>query len=134
LQALNSKLSFCLQPQNHLDTALQSTLTNIVEPTPAFEKALDALLRASLIRRDGRVVSVHREVQEAMNYASASDLQESFDAAVLIVNEAFPKRRHGIALFEQWAVCSQYIGDGVHLAWKFKEYRTGTQPRLKGLV
>ncbi len=68
-----------------------------------------------------------------MNYQNLEDLQDSFDAAVRIVSEAFPKRQHGISLFEQWAICSMYIHDGVHLATKFSIYtRPPAVSRLKG--
>ena len=112
------------------------TLTNVLAPTQALEDALEALVKAGLIKREGRVIYIHRVVQEAMNYHSAEDLQESFDAAVQIVAEAFPKRRHGISLFEQWAICSLYIHDAVHLINKFSHYtRPLVSPsRLKGQV
>lgn len=68
-----------------------------------------------------------------MNYQNLEDLQDSFDAAVRIVAEAFPKRQHGIALFEQWAICSMYIHDGVYLANRFAEYtRPHVVSHLKG--
>lgn len=111
----------------------QPTLTNIVQPTPALEAALDSLLKAGLIRRDNRIISVHREVQEAMNYHSTQELQECFEAAVKIVHEAFPKRKRGSSQFEQWSICSQYIHSGVHLIWKFKEHNFDTtSPQLDG--
>jgi len=53
--------------------------------SPSLEAALAELLGKNLIRRDNRVISVHRVVQEAMNYHSIEDLQASFDAAVSIV-------------------------------------------------
>jgi hypothetical protein len=105
----------------------------MLAPTQDLEAALDALSKAELITREGRVINVHRVVQEAMNYQNQEDLQESFDAAVAIVAEAFPKRRHGISLFEQWPICSLYIHDGVHVVKKFAEYtRVPTIPRLRG--
>jgi hypothetical protein len=96
---------------------------------------LEGLSKAELIKRDGRIINVHRVVQEAMNYQNQEDLQDSFDAAVGLVAEAFPKRRHGISLFEQWPICSLYIHDGVHLVHKFGEYtRPPITSRLKGYV
>lgn len=88
--------------------------------------------KAELITIDGRVISVHRVAQEAMNYHSLEDLQESFDAAVRIVAEAFPRRKHGISLFQQWPICQLYIHDAVHLVGKYSEYtRPPAVPRLK---
>ena len=77
---------------------------------------------AELIQRDGRVITVHRVVQEAMNYHSFQDLQESFDAAVRLVAEAFPRRQYGNPLFEEWPICALYIHDAFHLVQKFAEY------------
>jgi hypothetical protein len=79
------------------------------------------------------VLRVRHEVQEAINHPDLGDLQDSYDTAVRLVAEAFPKRSHGIPLLEQWATCSMYIHDGVHLAIKFAEYTRPPFPaRLKG--
>jgi hypothetical protein len=68
-----------------------------------------------------------------MNYQNQEDLQESYNAAVGLVAEAFPRRQYGISLFEQWPICSLYIHDGVHLANKFAEYtRPPVTARLRG--
>lgn len=56
----------------------------------ALEEAINELLEKGLIRKDQRNISVHRVVQEAMNYHSMEDLQASFDAAVRIVRYSFP--------------------------------------------
>lgn len=66
---------------------MEAALTSIVNITPALSAALDELRTANLIQWDHRIISVHRVVQEAMNYHSIEDLQASFDAAVRIVNE-----------------------------------------------
>jgi hypothetical protein len=107
----------------------------MLAPTQDLEEALESLSKAELITREVRIINVHRVVQEAMNYQNQEDLQESFDAAVAVVAEAFPKRRHGISLFEQWPICSLYIHDGVHVVKKFREYtRKPMVPRLKGYI
>jgi hypothetical protein len=130
---LNGKLAFCKQQPNLVDDE-HITLTNVLAPTQALEEALAALVKAELIQREGRAIFVHLVVQEAMNYYQ--DLQESYDAAVRIVDEAFPKRRYGNALFEQWAICSIYVHDAVHLIKKFSKYTRPPiiTPRLKGQV
>lgn len=131
-KALLEPLAFCRQQAAHLDSNTQATLTSVVAPTRALQDAIDELRRRNLIKTEGRILSVHREVQEAMNYHSAEELQDYFDAAISIVYEAFPKRKHGISLFSQWPVCSQYIHDGVHIALKFSEYtRPPIVPRLR---
>jgi hypothetical protein len=53
--------------------------------SPLLEAALIELLEKGLIKRDNKVIFVHRVVQEAMNYYSIKDLQASFDAAVSII-------------------------------------------------
>jgi hypothetical protein len=64
-------------------------LTSILTPTEALEGALETLVKAELIKRDGRALNVHRVVQEAMNYYSLEDLQESFDTVLQTVDEDF---------------------------------------------
>jgi hypothetical protein len=118
---LDGKLSFCKQPGIFLDEK-QNALTKVLSPSEDLEKAVQELLAARLIRREGRVLSVHREVQEATNYHNQADFQEAFDAAVRVVAEAFPKRRGGVSLFSQWAICGQYIHDAVHLIKKYAQY------------
>jgi len=63
---------------------LPDDLANVIV-SPALEAALAELLKAELIRKDNQTISVHRVVQEAVNYHSIEDLQVSFDAAVSIV-------------------------------------------------
>jgi hypothetical protein len=65
----------------------EAALTSIVNITPELSKALQELQKASLIRWDHDIIWVHRVVQEAMNYHSLEDLQESFNSAVCLVNE-----------------------------------------------
>lgn len=100
----------------------QNTLTSILSPSQALEDALGVLSKAGLIQRHNRMLRVSHQVQEAINHPDLGDLQESYNAAVRLVMEAFPKRRHGIPLLEQWETCAMYIHDGVHLAIKFAEY------------
>ena len=66
---------------------MEAALISIVNITPALSAALEELRTANLIQWNHRVISIHRVVQEAMNYHSIEDLQASFNAAVRIVNE-----------------------------------------------
>jgi len=86
---LDGKLAFAKQefPQYVNEQNREAALTSIVNITPALSAALDELRTANLIQWDHRVISMHRVVQEAMNYHSIEDLQTSLDAAVRIVNE-----------------------------------------------
>jgi hypothetical protein len=86
---LDGKLAFAKQEFPHYvnKQKREAALTSIVNITPALSAALDELRTANLIQWDHRVISVHRVVQEAMNYHSIEDLQTSLDAAVSIANE-----------------------------------------------
>jgi hypothetical protein len=82
---VNNKLSFIRHNFNYrtTDDSGDSLASMII--SPSLEAALAELLGKGLIRIDNRIISVHRVIQEAMNYHSIEDLQASFDAAVSIV-------------------------------------------------
>jgi hypothetical protein len=71
---------------------MEAALTSIINPTPALSAALDELKKANLIRWDHRSIAVHRVVQEAMNYHTLQDLQNSFNSAVHLVFEGMEWR------------------------------------------
>jgi len=65
-------------------------------------------------------------VQEAMNYHSTQELQDSFDSASALVYEAFPKQKHGDYMSKEWGACQSYISHGAHLSNQFATlHRTG---------
>lgn len=113
--ALNGKLHFCKQPDNLVDERSQAALSSVVNPPPALRAAIDELLRFQLIRQEGREIWVHRVVQEAMNYHSFDEFQESFDSASRLVYEAFPKQKHDDFIQDRSA-CQNYISHGAHLS------------------
>jgi hypothetical protein len=76
---------------------------------------MDELLRFQLIRQEGREIWVHRVVQEAMNYHTFDEFQESFDSASRLVYEAFPKQKHDDFIQDR-AACQSYISHGAHLS------------------
>lgn len=86
---MDGKLGFAKQefPQYVNEQKREAALFSIVNITPALSAAFEELRTANLIQWDHRVISVHRVVQEAMNYHSIEDLQTSLDAAIRIVNE-----------------------------------------------
>lgn len=53
---------------------------------PSLDATILELLEKRFIRKDDKTISVHRVVQEAMDYHSIEDLQESFGAAVQIAS------------------------------------------------
>jgi hypothetical protein len=81
---LNGKLSFIRSQTPAYVGNSPSSLVNVIT-SPPLEAALAELSEYGLIRRDNRIISIHRAVQEATNYLSIEDLQASFDAAVSIV-------------------------------------------------
>jgi hypothetical protein len=113
--ALNGKLHFCKQPDNLVDEKSQAALSSVVNPPPALRAAIDELLKFQLIRQEGREIWVHRVVQEAMNYHSFDEFQESFDSASRLVYEAFPKQKHDDFIQDRSA-CLNYISHGAHLS------------------
>jgi tetratricopeptide (TPR) repeat protein len=129
--ALNGKLSFAKQefPMYANSSTVEprlAPLTSIVNITPALSAALEELKAANLIRWDHRSIAIHRVVQEAMNYHSLQDLQESFNSAIHLVYEAFPKQVQGNTLYDEWPICAAYITHAVHLSKKFSEYNGPT--------
>jgi hypothetical protein len=122
-KALDGKLAFCKQNTNEKDEQDSETaLARVISTPPLLRAALDQLVTYKLIKEEGRELWAHRVVQEAMNYHSAEDLQDSFDAAVALVYEAFPKQVHGDYLSGQWGRCETYISHGIHLNLQFAKY------------
>ena len=117
--ALRGILSFCRQDTDVSVTALSNVLT----PNSALESAIEELLTASLINRDGRDLSIHRVVQEAMTYHDDQDLEDSFNAAVQLVHQAFPAQIEGAPLYNQWSTCEEYIQHGIHLTKRYLRFR-----------
>src|SRR5271155_5141703 len=120
--AIDGSLAFCKQDPTYVDSKDRASLFSVITPSPAFEKAIDELLAKELIRKDRHALSIHRVVQEAVNYHDVDDLQESFDIASRLVHEQFPKQLMGKSLGEEWNVCQEYIPHGVYLTKKYSDY------------
>jgi hypothetical protein len=119
-RALNGILTFCKKIPADED-GQQVALSTITTPSPALDEAIRELKAANLIKQDGRVLSIHRVVQEALNYMSLEDIQDYFNAVVQLVFEAFPRQMGGEPLLDQWSKCEDYIQHGIHLADKYVE-------------
>src|SRR5438067_2019049 len=89
---------------------------------PNLKMLIDELLAKGFIRKDRHILSIHRVVQEAINYHDVDDLQESFDIASRLVYEQFPKQDMSQSLFKEWSVCQDYIPHGVYLSKKYSDY------------
>jgi hypothetical protein len=121
-RALDGPLAYCKQDPTYVDSKDRASLFSVITPSPAFEKAIDELLVKELIRKDRHVLSIHRVVQEAVNYHDVDDLQESFDIASRLVYEQFPKQVISESLYKEWNVCQEYIPHGVYLSKKYSDY------------
>jgi hypothetical protein len=128
--ALEPVLSVFKQDAKHIDRNNRTSLVNL-SPTPTLQAALRELVRLGLIKNDGLNYTIHRVVQEAVNYADNDELQASFNTACRLVYEQFPKTStKENQLFSSWSRCQEYIAHAVYLAKKYVELmRTG---RLKG--
>jgi hypothetical protein len=121
---LDGKLAFCKQHPNHDDPDSQAALSSVITAPPPLRAAIDELVKLTLIKQEGRELSAHRVVQEAMNYHSTQDVQESFEAASTLVHEAFPKlENNNPPLPRQVRACQKYISHSTHLSLHF-----ATQP------
>lgn len=118
---MNGSLAFCKQEQIDIHRPTRLSIVNALTHSPAFEEAIKELLDRELIKRDNRVYSIHRVVQEATNYHDEEDLQDSFNIASRLTYEAFPKRIDQ-PLFKQWVICQTYIPHGVFLSKKFSAH------------
>lgn len=118
---LDGTLAWCKQQST--DDKQLATLYNLIGPTPAFEKAIKELLIRDLIKQTGpRLYSVHRIVQEGINWRDVHELQDSFQTAVRLVFEQFPKRDKDDNFFNKWSICQDYIQHGIQLSRKFQDY------------
>jgi hypothetical protein len=122
--ALNGKLSFIKRSQKIMDE--QASLASAVQSNPALDAVINELLDKSLIKKENRVISVHRVVQEAMNYHSLEDLQASFDAAVALVG--FP--RDYLGRFQPYNVCVGLRGVPEERNWRAYVQRVAYLPKL----
>ena len=111
---LDGLLSFCKQDRTGTENE------DLVLPSVELEKSMHELAARELITKDGRVLSIHRMIQEAVNYHDVEDLQESFNTASRLVNEQFPQL-HMESFGNQWNICQEYIPHAIYLS-KYSEY------------
>lgn len=118
-------LSDFKQDARNIDQHNRASLVTLF-PTKALLDALGELVNSGLLKNDNQNYSIHRVVQEAVNYPSDRQLQASFDTACRLVYEQFPKTNADSQLFSDWTACADYIAHGVYMSKKFVELvRTG---------
>lgn len=83
---------------------------------------MEDLVRRRLITREGRFFKIHRVVQEATNFHSLEDLQQSFNTACRLVFQQFPNRQMNETLYKQWNMCREYIHHGISLRIAYSKY------------
>ncbi|KAH6690763.1 P-loop containing nucleoside triphosphate hydrolase protein [Leptodontidium sp. MPI-SDFR-AT-0119] len=124
--ALDGQLEFCKQDAKDINKQNQASLFSLITPSPAFDRAMDELLKRRLISRDGRYFKIHRVVQEATNYHSIEELQKAFATASKLVFQQFPNREPNETLYRKWNICREYIPHAIHLRMAYSKYsRTG---------
>ena len=114
---LSSFLGFCRQETRKIATL------------PAdLQAAIKELSNAELLKREGRILSVHRVVQEAFFHIVTDTRQAAFDAAVRLVCEAFPRQINGRPLHPVWEQCETHIQDALFVAYKYTDFKEAGAP------
>ncbi|KAG4441817.1 hypothetical protein IFR05_002681 [Cadophora sp. M221] len=120
--ALDGPLEFCKQEPENIDNFNRASLFSLITTSPRFDHAMEDLIRRRLISREGRYFKIHRVVQEATNFQSFDDLQQSFDTASRLVFQQFPNREINQTLYRQWNMCREYIPHGIQLRIGYSKY------------
>ena len=93
------------------------------------EDAIDALAKYALIKREGNVISLHRLIQKAFFFSLEEiERQKVFEAAVKLVNSAFPKQINARPLLDRWNECQKYIQHALTLAKIFQKHNNSRVP------
>ena len=85
--------------------------------------AVEEAIAASLIVRDGRILSVHRVVQEAYFHVNKAEHASAFYAACRLIYDAFPKQVNGRPLHSQWERCEFFIHEAISLCRKWLDFK-----------
>ena len=101
-------------------TQVQKTIVQIEE----LQTAIEELEKKGLIRINGRAISVHRTIQEAVIFEDKSELQTRFEATVNLLYDAFPKQVEGRPLQDSWFQCREWIQHAMQIAVQYKKYNT----------
>ncbi|KAJ5701177.1 Tetratricopeptide-like helical [Penicillium malachiteum] len=91
-----------------------------------LSEALNELLSSSLIRKHPaeNLLFVHRLIQEEFrNFLDAEGRHESFVAASILLNDAFPKLVLGQSMRPYWKECKKYIQHVLMLCARWQDYK-----------
>jgi tetratricopeptide (TPR) repeat protein len=136
LDRLTKKLSFCRTAESESNGRPSIQLASKMG-SAELQRAIAELEKQGMITKSGRNLAIHREVQEAVNYQSRDDLKESFDAAVELLYDAFPKQTDGRPMTEDRDSCRRWIQHVIALANKYNIYAVGRPENdvpLKGMA
>lgn len=90
-----------------------------------FSEAIETLLTLALVKRDkaSRTFSLHRLVQTSFKYfMTPEQRQRSFDGAVILISNAFPRRDSEVAqLYQMWDRCAVLLQHVLSLKYCFRE-------------
>jgi hypothetical protein len=85
----------------------------------SLDDAIEALRELSLIDRRRDKLSVHRLVQTAFLFQtdlSQEERQRIFNSASSLVDHAFPTKKKGHHMYNEWTACQTYIHHAISLA------------------
>lgn len=136
LDRLTKKLDFCRTAESESNGRPSIQLASKMG-SAELQRAISELEKQGMITKSGRNLAIHREVQEAVNYQSRDDLKESFDAAVELLYDAFPKQTDGRPMTEDRDSCRRWIQHVIALANKYNIYAVGRPENdvpLKGMA
>lgn len=109
-----------------LDPGQRGNVQYLLADCGSYEEAEEQLLYLSLIKinQDTEVISIHRLTQEAFYFEmNEEQRRDAFELAYRLVCDAFPKRRMGRHMYEDWGVCEQLIHHVVALQDKYEDLR-----------
>ena len=89
-----------------------------------LDKTFKELEQKGLIRINGRALSIHRTIQEAVIFEDKSELQTRFEATTCLLYDAFPKQDKGRPLQDSWQWCREWILHAIQLSVKYRKYNT----------
>lgn len=113
----------CLQPDEIPEAIFNSSIAegdlSFCASEDDLDDAIEALRELSLIDRRRDKLSIHRLVQTAFLFQvdlSQDERQRIFDSASSLVDHAFPTRKQGHHMYNEWTACQTYIHHATSLA------------------
>ena len=129
---LTALLDFCRPAAGVASSEDQGpSITTIIHAAPELQTALAELRHKGLITVVGRRLSMHRTVQDAINFHLPS-----YEAMVNLLYDAFPIQSDGRPLTDSWGWCRVWIQHVLQLAYRYKSYtknRLDDQYPLSGM-